>query len=126
MTDNTQSLIDRMAEALRAMQLAAIDHHADNSKSPELFRAASKANCIIVEHEAHKASHSEDMLDMVKARQCDAVPVREATVWQYRDIIYGDEALWWEECSKSDYEELSLESNVYETRALGVIDQGAA
>ena len=59
MTDNTQSLIDRMAEALRAMQLTAIDYHADKSKAPELFRAASKANCVIVEYEAHKASHGD-------------------------------------------------------------------
>lgn len=123
MTDNTQSLIDRMAEALRAMQLAAIDHHADNSKSPELFRAASKANCIIVEHEAHKASHSEHILDMVKASQCDAVPV----AWQYRSHITGDRddpESQWLKAPRHVVEVMA--ANGYETRALGVIDQGAA
>ena len=99
MTDNTQSLIDRMAEALRYS--IGIDWKWQNMQ---------KCWALIEEYEAHKAS------------QGDAVPAREATVWQYRDIIYGDEALWWEECSKSDYEELSLEPDVYETRALGVID----
>ena len=122
MTDNTQSLLDKAMHRIE-------DHlrRANNCRCSSRFLLGEyKSRLFLAEYEANKANHFEDMRGMVKARQCDAVPAREATVWQYREIIYGDEALWWEECSKSDYEELSLEPDVYETRALGVIDQGAA
>lgn len=75
MTNNTQSLLDRMAEALRdvtevvemTIGFGLFDHSEPHEGSPAL-----KAQQVLAEYEAHKANHTEDMRDMVKSSQCDA------------------------------------------------------
>ena len=78
----------------------------------------------MAEYEAHKASHSEDMLDMVKASHADAVPV-DAVRLEYRMVSFDGSSGDWHKCNLEDYNFFNESPKIYETRALGVIDQWA-